>query len=324
MKVILLQELKGQGGEGDVVDVKRGYAINYLLPQRIAIQATTGNLKQLELRKHNIFQREAARLDSADKIMAALDGKILIVAARVGEEGQLFGSVTTQQIAEHLHEDLGLEVDRKKIDLHAPIKTAGDHTATFSIYRDLKANLTIRVVDEKAIAAALANGQELNMLATEQAVGAEEEAAREIIAQAEEAALEIAAEPEADAEAEAAMEIAATVEAEMVAAKNNAALRQEIAAEAAVVEAEAEAETIVAETDAALKKVANTLTQVADATESESDPEAFADAAASVFREAEIVLDATAATAIEEVNQAAATPTQDNTAADSTEEVGRD
>lgn len=148
MRVILLQELKGRGGEGDVVEVKRGYAVNYLFPQKMAIEASKGNLKQLEMRQHNIEKREAERLDSADKVQAALANKSLTIAARVGEEGQLFGSVTTQQIAEKLNEELGIKIDRRKIDLHAPIKSAGEHSVTVSIYRDTKAIVTVNVVDE--------------------------------------------------------------------------------------------------------------------------------------------------------------------------------
>ena len=150
MKVILLQELKGRGGEGDVIEVKHGYAVNYLLPNKMATEATKGNLKQLELRKHNIAKRETERLDSADKIHNALANKVLTIPARVGEEGQLFGSVTTQQIADKLNEEFGLEVDRRKIDLRSPIKTAGEHSVIVSVYRDIKATLTVNVVSEDA------------------------------------------------------------------------------------------------------------------------------------------------------------------------------
>ena len=175
MKVILLQEIKGQGGEGDVVEVKRGYAVNFLFPQKLAIEATKGNLKQLELRKHNIAKRETDRLDSADKIQAALADKVLTIPARVGEEGQLFGSVTTQQIAEKLFEDLGLEIDRKKIDLRDPIKTAGEHEVTVTVYRDIKAVLTVNVVDEKAPVAE----EVVEEVADEAAEGAEDVADEE-------------------------------------------------------------------------------------------------------------------------------------------------
>ena len=107
MKVILLQELKGKGGEGDVVDVAPGFANNYLMPQGIAILATKGNLKQLEMRKNNIAKREATRLADADKLKSVLDGASVKVDAKVGEEGQLFGSVTATQIAEAIKEALG-------------------------------------------------------------------------------------------------------------------------------------------------------------------------------------------------------------------------
>ncbi len=202
MKVILLQEIKGQGGEGDVVEVKRGYAVNFLFPQKLAIKADKGNLKQLELRKHNIAKREAERLDSADKIQAALANKVLVIPARVGEEGQLFGSVTTQQIADKLNEELGLEIDRKKIDLHAPIKTAGEHSVTITVYRDIKAILTVDVVDE-ALAQKEQEAEEVAAAAAD-SVEAEETAEH---AEAPEA-LEAAADEEQGAE-DAAEELAA-------------------------------------------------------------------------------------------------------------------
>ena len=150
MKVILLQELHGRGGEGDVIEVANGYAVNYLLPKKIAIEATAGNRKQLELRRHNIAKREAERLDTADKLLAALEGKAVQIPAKVGEEGQLFGSVTTIQIAEALAALYDITVDRKQIDLKKPIKTVGEHSAIVSIYRDIKATVRVLVVDEKA------------------------------------------------------------------------------------------------------------------------------------------------------------------------------
>ena len=91
MKVILLSELRGKGGEGDIVDVAQGYAENYLFPQRIAIAATKGNIKQLEERRHNIAKREEQRIADAEATKAALEGKSVTVEAKVGEEGQLFG-----------------------------------------------------------------------------------------------------------------------------------------------------------------------------------------------------------------------------------------
>lgn len=149
MKVILLQELKGKGGEGDVVDVAPGFANNYLMPQGIVILATKGNLKQLEMRKKNIAKREEARLADAAKLQAALDGASVKVDAKVGEEGQLFGSVTAAQIAEAIKESLGVEIDRRRIEAGKAIKTAGQHEVVISIYRDIKATVTLLVgIDE--------------------------------------------------------------------------------------------------------------------------------------------------------------------------------
>ena len=147
MKVILLQELKGKGGEGDVVDVANGYANNYLFPRDIAIAATKGNLKQLELRKHNIIKREEERLENASKSKLTLEDIVVKIEAKVGEEGQLFGSVTALMIAKSLKEQTGIEVDKKRIDLKTAIKTAGKHEVVVSLYRDVKSTLTLVVGD---------------------------------------------------------------------------------------------------------------------------------------------------------------------------------
>lgn len=153
MKVILLSELKGKGGEGDIVEVADGYANNYLFPQKIAVAATKGNLKQLEQRKHNIATREAARIEEAQALKAALDDLSVKVEARVGEEGVLFGSITAAIIADALKEAEDIEIDRKRIDLKNPIKTAGKHEVVVSIYRDIKSNLTVVVGNEETFTA---------------------------------------------------------------------------------------------------------------------------------------------------------------------------
>lgn len=153
MKVILLSELKGKGGEGDIVEVADGYANNYLFPQKIAVAATKGNLKQLEQRKHNIATREAARIEEAQALKAALDDLSVKVEARVGEEGVLFGSITAAMIADALKEAEDIEIERKRIDLKNPIKTAGKHEVVVSIYRDIKSNLTVVVGNEETFTA---------------------------------------------------------------------------------------------------------------------------------------------------------------------------
>ena len=186
MKVILLKELKGRGGEGDVVDVAQGFAVNYLLPQGIAIKATKGELKQLEQRRHNIEKRELARTTDANKLKEALDGKTLKVTAKVGEEGQLFGSITTAMLSEAIAEQVGVTIDRKKIDLGKAIKSAGEHDISVAIYRDIKAALKVNVISDEAdleILEELEAAEQVEETPAEEEVveeGASEEAAEEV------------------------------------------------------------------------------------------------------------------------------------------------
>ena len=147
MKVILLGELRGKGGEGDVVDVAQGYAENYLFPNRMALPATPGNIKQLEERRHNIAKREEKRIADAEATKAALDGQRVKINVKVGEEGQLYGSVTTAMIAEAVEAQLGLVIDRKRIERTAAIKTAGEHEVTVNLYREISAQLGLLVGD---------------------------------------------------------------------------------------------------------------------------------------------------------------------------------
>lgn len=151
MKVILLTELKGKGGEGDIVEVAPGFFNNYLGPQKMAILATKGNIKQLEQRKGNIAKREAARIADAEAFKASLESKNVFVVAKVGEEGQLFGSITNAMIADAIKAELGIDVDKKRIELHRAIKTAGEHQVTIAAYRDIKATLTITVGAAKPV-----------------------------------------------------------------------------------------------------------------------------------------------------------------------------
>jgi len=150
MKVILTQELKGRGGEGDVVEVAHGFAVNYLLPRGLAMPATPGNLKQLEQRMHNIKSREEKRVAEASGFASQLDGKVVTISVKVGEGGRMFGSVTAAAVAEAIAEQLGIEVDRRKVETHGHIKDIGDHAVEVAAYREVKASLTVKVVAEGA------------------------------------------------------------------------------------------------------------------------------------------------------------------------------
>lgn len=193
MEVILLKELRGRGGEGDVIDVSRGFANNYLLRQGYAIKATPGNLKQLEERRKNIEKREEARIANANELAEKLNGLTVNVTVQVGEEGQLFGSVTAPMIADAIV-DMGVEIDKRRVELGKPIKTVGEFPVDVSIYRDIKATVNVVVAGEQTEEAAEA--------ATEAAVEVEAEAA-EAVADDETASQGDVAEPSAEVQEEA-------------------------------------------------------------------------------------------------------------------------
>lgn len=154
MKVILLSDVKGRGKEGDVIEVARGFATNYLLPRNMAQLATPGNLKQLEARMHNIHKREEAKRSEAAATAGQIAGKALVIEARAGDGGKLFGSVTAGMVADALVAQLGVDVDRRKLDLHGHIKTVGQHTIDVRIYEDVKVELVLNVVPEGGASAA--------------------------------------------------------------------------------------------------------------------------------------------------------------------------
>lgn len=190
MKVILQKELQGRGGEGDIIDVPRGFA-NHLMIEGIAIEATPGNLKQLEQRRKNIAKREEVRIANAEELKAKLEAAELTIKAKVGDEGILFGSVTAQMIVDALAE-AGIEIDRRRVEVGQAIKVVGEHTVGVSLYRDIKAAVKVNVVDEDGNAVA-AEAEE----AAEEAVEAAEEVVEEAAEAAEEAAEEIAEAEEA-------------------------------------------------------------------------------------------------------------------------------
>ena len=148
MKVILLEELRGKGGEGDVVEVSRGFANNYLLKKGIAVKATEGNLKQLELRRKNIAKREEVRIANAESLKAQLEGATFTIKAKVGDEGILFGSVTPQMISDAIKEQTGEDVDKRKIILSKPIKETCVETIEIKLFQDVNAKVVIRVEGE--------------------------------------------------------------------------------------------------------------------------------------------------------------------------------
>lgn len=147
MKVILRKDIATLGDAGEVVDVKNGYANNYLIPQGMALRATEGTLKALETERkqqaRKIEQQRIAAREVADKVQQ-LNLKVL---AKAGESGKLFGTVTSGDIAEALSNE-GVSVDRRKISLESPIKTLGAYEVGVKLFMDVSATLKITVEAE--------------------------------------------------------------------------------------------------------------------------------------------------------------------------------
>ena len=149
MEIILLQDVTNLGYKDDIVNVKNGYANNYLLPQGKAIIATPSNRKvHAENMRQRAFKEEKLRKD-AETLKAAVNEKTIRLVAKVGENGHLFGSITSDQIAEALKEQHNYDVDRKKIVVDgAKLKEVGTHTAQINIYKEIKAQINVEIVAE--------------------------------------------------------------------------------------------------------------------------------------------------------------------------------
>ena len=149
VKLILQEEVHGLGEAGDVVEVKPGYARNYLVPQGKASQASEAKIRELEHHKRQIAEKVAKQLKDLRTTKDQLEKLELSFLAKAGEEGKLFGSVTAAQVAELLAEK-GFEIDRRKLGMSEPIKEVGEHTVELRLHTEVIANLKIQVAAEDA------------------------------------------------------------------------------------------------------------------------------------------------------------------------------
>ncbi len=146
MKLILTQPLSGLGVAGDVVDVKDGYARNYLLPRKLATPWTKGGQKQVDAIQSARLKRAQHTEEEAKAAKARLEAEPVRVHARAGNSGRLFGAVTSAEIAHAIADGGGPEVDRRKIEVPSPIRSVGDHTAYVRLHEDVSAKVAIDVV----------------------------------------------------------------------------------------------------------------------------------------------------------------------------------
>ena len=149
MKIVLREDVDKLGERGQVVNVAPGYARNFLFPKALALEATPGNMRQIELRKKVWVVREAREAEEANKVAARMGELKLVIAKKVGEHDALYGSVTSQEIADLLKAK-GVEVDRRKIQLQEPIRSVGTFEVTIKIHRQVGAKVSVEVVPESA------------------------------------------------------------------------------------------------------------------------------------------------------------------------------
>ena len=148
-KLILTHEVTGLGTPGDVIEVKDGYARNYLLPRGLATGWTKGAQKQIDAIQAARRKREIATIEGARAARDSLQSKPVIVQVRSGESGRLFGAVTTSDIAEAVAAAGGVQVDRRKIEVKNPIKSLGSHQVSVRLHDDVTATLEVQVVPAK-------------------------------------------------------------------------------------------------------------------------------------------------------------------------------
>ncbi len=147
IEVILREDIKTLGRAGEMVRVKPGYARNYLLPQGLAFEATEGNKKRIAAESKARVSRDQAEKGEAQKVAATLADVTLNLSGKAGEEGKLFGSITSQDVADALARQ-GHTVDKRRIELDHPIKTIGEHAVTIRLHPEVHAQLRVSVVAE--------------------------------------------------------------------------------------------------------------------------------------------------------------------------------
>ncbi|TFJ91988.1 50S ribosomal protein L9 [Lentibacillus salicampi] len=148
MKVIFTQDVKGKGKKGDVKNVSDGYARNYLLKNNLAEEATPGNMKALEAKKNKQKQQADEEKKEAELLKNELADSTVDIAAKSGDSGQLFGSITSKHIADTLKKDYGYHIDKRKIELDNPIRTLGYTNVPVKLHPEVTGTIKVHVVEK--------------------------------------------------------------------------------------------------------------------------------------------------------------------------------
>ena len=148
MQVILLQDIKGVGKKDEIINANDGYARNYLLPKKLGVEANKENLSKLKAKNESKAYKKSVEKEEAQKIAEKLKGILLKIPVKSGENGKIFGSITSKEIADNLKEQYGIDVDKKKIDLKEPIKSLGSFNVNIKLFEGVLGNLKIQMISK--------------------------------------------------------------------------------------------------------------------------------------------------------------------------------
>lgn len=148
MKVILLSDVHGSGKAGEIVDVSDGYARNMLIPRKLAVEATPQNVNRLEREKAQLEARRAEEKAAAEELKKKLETLTIRIEAKAGENGKVFGSITSMDIVNAVKTQFDIELDKKKIQMPAPIKTTGAASVEVKLYPEVSGKLNLMIVAE--------------------------------------------------------------------------------------------------------------------------------------------------------------------------------
>lgn len=148
MEVILLQDVKKVGKKGELVNLSEGYAKNYILPKKLGVEATNAAKNDMKLKQQADNKRKADELEAAKQLAESLKEKKVTIKVKAGDGGRVFGSVTSKEIAKAAKEQLGLSLDKKKIQLGDPIKTLGNRNVPIKLHPKVMGELTVTVTEK--------------------------------------------------------------------------------------------------------------------------------------------------------------------------------
>lgn len=148
MKVILLEDVKTLGKKGEIITVSDGYARNVIIPKKLGVEATPKNLNDLKLQKKHEAKVAQEQYEAAIELGKVLESKKVVVEAKCGDGGRMFGTISTKEIAAAAKEQAGLELDKKKMQLSDPIKTLGTYEIPVKLHQKVTAKLTVQVVEK--------------------------------------------------------------------------------------------------------------------------------------------------------------------------------